>query len=756
MAAAIETAMLDAHRAGLSVIPLRANKRPDVVSWREYIETQADLLTVQRWAKRAEGFAIICGGPTRLQVLDFEGRFMEHLPELRERLGPVADTFQSWLDGYLVETPGGGFHVAVHVEGDQQEGNTKLAQDGSHMTMVETRGHGGYVVAAPSNGTTHPSGQPWIQRRGSFDEIAWATAEDWAAVCAAISTFDAVAASETPPEALPPRALPGGVSLSRIEHSGSWIADTPKPPMSAVLEANGWTYDYSDDLRDYWVRPDKPPRDGKSASVLRSNDRLYMHSSDGFPVPRSEDLGKQTFDSIDIIGCYRYLRPPTLDERTAILSTLAGRDQPRTSSSPSVSDGWLSDDFWESRQYLSAIRQAAWAAQRCPEAFLGAVLSTYSVRIPSSITLEALVGGNESPLNIFVAMCGQSGAGKSGAIGVSRRLCGVTNSDSYHYGKMLRSGEGLVTAVIIPQGKRKDDVPLIALHRNGVQIVYDEGNTLAAQNERNGSTVVGNFCTAWSGVAGSTVGGVLAGGEVSFPADQVRISLIIGIQFGVGGALFTGSVASQGFPGRMLYFGMDRPGDRSLRRRGAPAILDLPTYYPNANSPVLLTFPLEVEDEVSLWDEARQIEGVAPIDGHKMLVRMRTAGLLALMDSAAQIEPIHWQLAGEIETHSLWTRNRVLAAISDLSTQSARAAGVYDAVRQNATHDYWVEERAISLAKAVHIEPLTWRKVKDRFRADKRHFVPEVVAYALERNWVQYAVGDGPKRLLPGERKPPT
>jgi len=216
MGAAIMAAVLDAYRAGLSTIPMRANKRPAISTWKPRIDEQPDELTVRREAQMHDGFAIACGGPTRLQVLDFEGRFTEHIPELKMRLGSLAAVFESWLDGYMVTTPGGGFHVAVHVEGDgDQDGNTQLAMDGSHQVLVETRGHGGYVVAAPSNGTTHPSGGAWVQRRGSFAEIVWATVEQWQGVCSAISTFDAVAAaSETPPEAS--AAQLSGRSLSAL------------------------------------------------------------------------------------------------------------------------------------------------------------------------------------------------------------------------------------------------------------------------------------------------------------------------------------------------------------------------------------------------------------------------------------------------------------------------------------------------------------------------------------------------------------
>jgi hypothetical protein len=773
MGAALEAAMLDAHRAGLSVIPLRENKRPGVPSWKQYIDDQPDLILVQEWAKRAEGFAILCGGATRLQVLDFEGRFTEHIPELKDRLGDeLAAVFESWLDGYFVATPGGGFHVAVHVEGDDQPGNIKLAADGMQQCMVETRGHGGYVVAAPSNGTTHPSGQPWGQVRGTFSEIAWATAEQWRAICAAISTFDVVAAaSETPPEALPPTALPGGVSISTIERGGnSWIENTTKPLMSVVLEHNGWTHVSGN----YWARPDKPPREGHSATV-NSNDRLCVFTSNAAPVPQSRNNYTETFDSIDVIGCYQLGHLPSPQERVELMRPFAGlpeRLPPAATVSsvpgaglatagPAPDGGWLPDDFWESREYLSAIRQAAWDAGRCPEAYLGGVMSAYYTIIPGSVRLEALAGGIESPLNYYVAMCGQPGAGKSGAISAGHTLVGVRDSKdpnaTHRFGVVPRSGEAFPQIATIPQPKNRDEVPLTPLYRNGFQIVFDEGMALATQNDRGNSTTLSMLCTAWSGLPGSMVGGVLARGEESYPADLVRISMVMGIQFGIGASLFTGSVAAQGFPARLVCFATDRPGSIEQRKRSNVGQLSLPRPRSDPAHPLLLTFPQEVWQEVTLWDDRRQREGVDPLDGHQMLVRMRSAGGFALMDGAAQVDPIHWQLAGELEKHSRYTRARVLAAAHEVDLRRVHSAGRMDAEREKARLNHQIEDRARSVAQFIHGEapsPVAWRTVRDRMRGDVRKNIESIIAHAVERGWVVIQ-RDGRKRLLaPGSSRP--
>ena len=89
--------------------------------------------------------------------------------------------------GYLERTPGGGYHVLFR--SPHPSGATKLAQrpkrpdekqhERDHwQVLIETKGEGGYVVAAPSNGTVHPSGGCYDLTRGGVGSIATITAEE--------------------------------------------------------------------------------------------------------------------------------------------------------------------------------------------------------------------------------------------------------------------------------------------------------------------------------------------------------------------------------------------------------------------------------------------------------------------------------------------------------------------------------------------------------------------------------------------------
>jgi hypothetical protein len=291
-------------------------------------------------------------------------------------------------------------------------------------------------------------------------------------------------------------------------------------------------------------------------------------------------------------------------------------------------------------------------------------------------------------------------------------------------------------------------------------VEFDEGKTLAVQHERSGSTMVPYLTTAWSGQQGKKVGGIKAAGEEAFPADMVRVSLVLGVQYGVAGTLFTGDVESLGFPGRFTYFGMDHPGPKlEAGHQSSVRPLDLPRYWPGDAAREIgeMTFPLSIQQEVIDWDYERYATARPAIDGHLMLLRARNACVLALMDQHPQPTELHWQLAGSVEKHSLWTRSRVLAGIRQVSAEHARAAGRMDMVRETARHDAWIEDRARRLAVYVHgtgQQPVAWRRIKDRFNASDRKQLDAIVAYAIERNWVAHIASDTSKALQPGPSRP--
>ena len=161
--------------AGVNVVPVRedGSKAPSG-AWKQ---AQSQMTTPEQlvtWATTAQGFGIITGAVSgNLEMLELEGRAVAAgiLDEARElahkaEIGDIWDKLQST---YIEMTPSGGIHWLYRIDG-AVPGNTKLAQrpgaNDNPECWIETRGEGGFVIVAPSGGTVHPTGQPWVRLEG--------------------------------------------------------------------------------------------------------------------------------------------------------------------------------------------------------------------------------------------------------------------------------------------------------------------------------------------------------------------------------------------------------------------------------------------------------------------------------------------------------------------------------------------------------------------------------------------------------------
>jgi len=168
-------AALEFLLAGVNVVPVREDgSKAPAGSWKQ---AQTDMTTPEQlvtWATNAQGFGIITGKVSgNLEMLELEGRAVAAgiLDEARElahkaEIGDIWDKLQST---YIEMTPSGGIHWLYRIDGTVP-GNTKLAQrpgaNDNPECWIETRGEGGFVIVAPSGGTVHPSGKPWVRLEG--------------------------------------------------------------------------------------------------------------------------------------------------------------------------------------------------------------------------------------------------------------------------------------------------------------------------------------------------------------------------------------------------------------------------------------------------------------------------------------------------------------------------------------------------------------------------------------------------------------
>ncbi|MFC8176557.1 bifunctional DNA primase/polymerase [Streptomyces sp. NPDC057325] len=229
------------YDAGLCVLPIKADgsKAPAVRSWTPYKVERSTPAEHDTWfgPGRPGGIAVVYGAVSGgVEMLEFEGLAVREgvLDEVTEimdgsGLGKVWNTIRT---GWATESPSGGVHYRVRVDGVPAQPNTKLAQrlarpeeytpeerqrvaekPGARIlrVLIETRGEGGYGLVEPSGGMVHASGRAYVRLAGGPATIPTISADDMDAVRAVCRMVDALPKPETPktaPKASAP--MPGG------------------------------------------------------------------------------------------------------------------------------------------------------------------------------------------------------------------------------------------------------------------------------------------------------------------------------------------------------------------------------------------------------------------------------------------------------------------------------------------------------------------------------------------------------------------
>lgn len=275
MASLCESA-LAAHRSGISVIPILADgtKRPPF-KWSQYQVEQAPEQQVADWfaSGRYTGYAFICGVVSNnLEVLDFDDAqtyqtFLDTAESLG--LGQLVDRIRA---GYEEFTPSGGVHMPYFC--DTISGNQKLARRENKDVLIETRGIGGYVIAAPSNGAVHPSGGAWSLSSGGPDSIADITPDERAALLQLARSFD-----QCEPETIETYSEPTGSSETGRRPGDEFRRKHESlHAFRAIVETHGWKLTHTRGSVGYFRRPGKD--DGWSATFNHADSKLfYVFSS---------------------------------------------------------------------------------------------------------------------------------------------------------------------------------------------------------------------------------------------------------------------------------------------------------------------------------------------------------------------------------------------------------------------------------------------------------------------------------------------
>lgn len=278
---------LQAEAMGLSVLPIRADgsKQPALVGWKQYQQRRASQQELWRWfGDPTVGIALITGKISgNLEALDFDSprAYTAWLACIRR--DPVLSALYervSW--GYLEGTPAEGKHLLYRCS--QIAGNLKLARkptDGPerYKTLIETRGEGGLIIIAPSRGSVHPSGKPYMLLRGGVASIQMITPQErerlLASACALDEPLPAAPHTVSPRQARPPGAsvpLPGaGLRPGDLfNQQASW---------EAVLVPHGWELVRMVGEEGQWRKPGKQGSGISATTNWQGSDLLYVFST---------------------------------------------------------------------------------------------------------------------------------------------------------------------------------------------------------------------------------------------------------------------------------------------------------------------------------------------------------------------------------------------------------------------------------------------------------------------------------------------
>lgn len=357
--------------------------------------------------------------------------------------------------------------------------------------------------------------------------------------------------------------------------------------------------------------------------------------------------------------------------------------------------------FWAQRPILTHIRQFASVRRASPYAALGAVLRRAITLIPPSVQLPPTVGANAS-VNLYTASVGRSGQGKDIANGVGASAVRFVNPDRSPFDDPpspgIGSGEGLAR-YFRGQGNGDELVQVAA------NVEVNEVGTVAALADRKGGTLVGELLKAFTGQAlGFT--NAQRSTTTHIPAHSYR--LCMGISAQPENADFFLKREKDGLPQRFLWLPSTdpfaRPPGGEPPEELTPAEVVIPAFFSVITGvPLLIGVPQSIRSEI---EEFRYLvlkgsDEVDPLDGHLMLLKLKVAFGLAVLDERRDINEEDWRIGGQLIEVSNRVRAEMKAVVRDRSRRANSARAHEQAERQTIIDDRLTETRQQRVAGAI-------------------------------------------------------
>ncbi len=298
----VREAALAAHGAGLCVVPpatdgSKAPRPGGKQQWKKYQQQRPSEQDLAAWYPddSALGVGLVTGTVSSgLELFEFEGRTVTegvYAALWRAARGAgLRELVQRVAAGYSERSPTGGVHWLYLCAGEPK-GSTKLAQrsataeelqgapDHKIQTLIETKGEGGYVVVAPSNGSTHPSGKPWKLLRGGFHSIATISIEEREALHELARNLDQMPHQSATPGR--PAQTAGNRPGDRFNRVNTW---------RDLLTPHGWVELGTDDQGvTSWRRPGKDSGVSATTNALGTDQLKAFSTSTPFSTEGTYD-----------------------------------------------------------------------------------------------------------------------------------------------------------------------------------------------------------------------------------------------------------------------------------------------------------------------------------------------------------------------------------------------------------------------------------------------------------------------------------
>jgi len=249
---------------GINVVAVREDKKP-VHAWASLQKVMMGLDYAADVFSRAHGIAVVCGRISgNLECIDFDAHNKD-----------IQQVYDQWSTDsgvkdiltrnrvYIERSKRGGIHLIYRYDREvKPQENRKLANWSDGQSMIETRGEGGYVITAPTQGYTVLQGELTRLPELSIDERDYL-----------ISHAVNFNQSETKQRNEDQQSTAGYDHTDPV----SWFNWHKAAYAKLLLKDKGWTLIETKDEVEHWRRPGKD--EGVSATWGNKHNSFYMFTT---------------------------------------------------------------------------------------------------------------------------------------------------------------------------------------------------------------------------------------------------------------------------------------------------------------------------------------------------------------------------------------------------------------------------------------------------------------------------------------------